>query len=107
MKMIGEEVFSFLYGQKFQDLPWLVGLTGRVKFAEWDGSVNGAVWPKTMILKGVDDFFHFYSFTIRKRSLCRCISMEVSPLNKKQIFHFYCIFTTVSISLFHEIRNGA
>ena len=84
--------------------------TCRVKFSEWDGSVNGAVWPKTMILKGVDDFFHFYSFTIRKRSLCRCISMEVSPLNQKlkaQIFHFNCIFTTVSISLFHEIRNGA
>ena len=82
----------------------------RVKFAQWDGSVNGAVWPKTMILKGVDDFFHFYSFTIRKRSLCRCISMEVSPLNQKlkaRIFHFNCIFTTVSISLFHEIRNGA
>ena len=82
----------------------------RVKFAEWDRSVNGTVWPKTMILKGVDDFFHFYSFTIRKRSLCRCISMEVSPLNQKlkpRNFHFNCIFTTVSISLFHEIRNGA
>ena len=85
-------------------------LASRVKFAEWDGSVNGAVWPKTMILKGVDDFFHFYSTIIRKRSLCRCLSMEVSPLNKKlkaRIFHFNCIFTTVSISLFHEIRNGA
>ena len=31
----------------------------RVKFAEWGRSVNGAVWPKTMILKGVDNFFHF------------------------------------------------
>ena len=71
--------------------------------------MNGAVWPKTLILKGVDVFFHFYSFTIRKRSLCRCLSMEVSPLNQKlkaRIFHFNCIFTTVSISLFHEIRNG-
>ena len=31
-------------------------------------------------------------------------------LNKKfkaQFFHFNCIFTTFSISLFHEIRNGA
>ena len=72
----------------------------RVKFAEWDGSVNGAVWPKTMILKGVDIFFIVIDLQ----------SMEVSPLNKKlkaQIFYFNCIFTTVSISLFHEIRNGA
>ena len=82
----------------------------RVKFTERDGSVNGTLWPKIRILKGVDYFFHFFSFTIRKRSFCRCISMEVCPLNerfKAQIFHFNCIFTTFSISLFHEIRNGA
>ena len=60
-----------------------MGLSIRVKFTEWDGSVNGTHWPKTRILKGVDDFFHFSSFTIRKMSLYRCISMEVFPLNRK------------------------
>ena len=82
----------------------------RVKFTERDGSVNGTLWPKTRILKGVGHFFHFPSFTIRKGSLCRCMSIEVCPLNQElavQIFPFNCIFTRVSISLFHEIRNGA
>ena len=82
----------------------------RVKFTERDGSVNGTLWPKIRILKGVDYFFHFFGFTIRKRSVCRGISMEVCPLNerfKAQIFHFNRIFTIFSISLFHEIRNGA
>ena len=85
-------------------------IRSRVKFTERDGSVNGTLWPKIRILKGVDYFFLFSSFIIRKRSLRGCISMEVCPLNenfKVQIFHFNCIFTTFSISLFHEIRNGA
>ena len=44
---------------------YLVNLS-RVKFAEWDGSVNGAVWPKTMILKGVDNFFIFIVLQLEK-----------------------------------------
>ena len=78
----------------------------RVKFAEWDGSVNGAA--KNNDFEGCGWFFSFYSFTIRKRSLCRCISMEVSPLNQNLMAHilpFNCIFTTVSISLLHKIKK--
>ena len=83
-------------------------LSSRVKFSERDGSLNGTLWPQTWILKGVNDFFDFASFFCR--CICICISMEVSPLNqnlKAQIFPFNRIFTAVSVSLFHEIRNGA
>ena len=51
-----------------------------------DGSVKGTLRPKTRILMGVDDSFNFSSFTNRKNSLCRCISMEVCSLKTSTKF---------------------